>query len=43
MKTDPLQWASTTYPALLAFGELTMAWRLIDMAVIASDRAAAKG
>ena len=36
MKTDPLQWASNTYPALIAFGEITMTWRLLDMAVIAS-------
>ena len=43
MKSDPLHWASYTYPALLAFGELTMAWRLLDMAVIASDRAAENG
>ena len=35
MKTDPLQWASYTYPALIAFGEVAMAWRLLDMAVIA--------
>lgn len=35
MGADPLQWASYTYPALLSFGELTMAWRLLDMAVIA--------
>jgi alkylation response protein AidB-like acyl-CoA dehydrogenase len=34
-KTDPLQWASYTYPALLCFGDVTMAWRLLDMAVIA--------
>jgi hypothetical protein len=37
MASDPLQWASNTYPALLAFGEVTMAWRLLDMAVTASD------
>lgn len=43
MKADPLQWASYTYPALVAFGEVTMAWRLLDMAVIASDRAGQKG
>jgi len=43
MKSDPLQWASYTYPALLAYGELTMAWRLIDMAVIASERAGQSG
>lgn len=34
-KSDPLQWASYTYPALLCFGDVTMAWRLLDMAVIA--------
>jgi hypothetical protein len=37
MASDPLQWASSTYPALLAFSEVTMAWRLLDMAIIASD------
>jgi len=42
MKSDPLQWASNTYPALMAFGEITMTWRLLDMAVIAS-RAIEKG
>jgi alkylation response protein AidB-like acyl-CoA dehydrogenase len=36
MQSDPLQWASNTYPALMAFGEITMAWRLLDMAVIAA-------
>jgi hypothetical protein len=35
MQSDPLQWASYTYPALLCFGEVTMAWRLLDMARIA--------
>lgn len=43
MKSDPLQWASYTYPALLAFGEITMAWRLLDLAVIAADRASRAG
>ena len=42
MQSDPLQWASNTYPALMAFGEITMTWRLLDMAVIAS-RAIEKG
>ena len=42
MKSDPLQWASNTYPALTAFGEVTMVWRLLDMAVIAA-RAMEKG
>jgi alkylation response protein AidB-like acyl-CoA dehydrogenase len=41
-KSDPLQWASYTYPALLCFGDITMAWRLLDMAVIA-DRAMNEG
>ena len=43
MRSDPLQWASYTYPALLAFGEVTMAWRLLDLALIASERAAKDG
>jgi hypothetical protein len=34
---DPLQWASYTYPALMAFGEVIMCWRLLDMAVIAAE------
>ncbi|MFW6011557.1 MAG: acyl-CoA dehydrogenase [Desulfosalsimonas sp.] len=42
-KDDPLQWASYTYPALLCFGELIMVWRLLDMAIIAYDRAGEKG
>ena len=29
MSDDPLQWASYTYPALTAFGEVIMVWRLI--------------
>jgi alkylation response protein AidB-like acyl-CoA dehydrogenase len=36
VQSDPLQWASNTYPALMAFGEITMIWRLLDMAVIAT-------
>ncbi len=42
MQSDPLQWASNTYPALMAFGEITMIWRLLDMAIAAS-RAIEKG
>jgi hypothetical protein len=38
MKTDPLQWASYTYPALLCFGDITMVWRLLDLAVIAQEK-----
>jgi len=36
MSSDPLQWASNTYPALMAFGDVTTTWRLLDMAVIAA-------
>jgi hypothetical protein len=35
MISDPLQWASYTYPALMAFGEVTMVWRILDLAIIA--------
>lgn len=35
MKLDPLQWASYTFPALMCFGDVTMAWRLLHLAVIA--------
>jgi alkylation response protein AidB-like acyl-CoA dehydrogenase len=40
---DPLLWAAGTYPALTAFGELTMAWRLLDMALTARPSAGKKG
>jgi hypothetical protein len=36
-KSDPLQWASYTYPALLCFGDVTMAWCLLDLALIANN------
>lgn len=42
-KTDPLQWASYTYPALLCFGDVVAVWRLLDLAVIASAAMAEKG
>jgi alkylation response protein AidB-like acyl-CoA dehydrogenase len=42
-KSDPLLWAASTYPALMAFGEVTMAWRLLDMARIVKTKAAKKG
>lgn len=32
---DPLRWASQTYPVLYSFGEVTLVWRLLDMAVVA--------
>jgi hypothetical protein len=34
-ESDPLQWASNTYPALLCFGDVTISWRLLDMAIVA--------
>jgi hypothetical protein len=37
MKKDPLQWASYTYPALIAFGDTIICWRLLDMAIIAAE------
>jgi 3-(methylthio)propanoyl-CoA dehydrogenase len=35
MTSDPPRWAAWTYPALICFGDVFMAWRLLDMAVIA--------
>ena len=35
IKADPLRWAANTYPALVAFSEAVMVWRLLDMAVVA--------
>lgn len=37
-QSDPLQWASYTYPALVSFGDVTVAWRLLDMALISKNR-----
>jgi alkylation response protein AidB-like acyl-CoA dehydrogenase len=34
-QSDTLQWASHTYPALLCFGDVTIVWRLLDMACVA--------
>ena len=31
---DVLQWASYTYPALMSIGEVIVAWRLLDLAMI---------
>jgi len=42
-ESDPHQWASYTYPALLCFGDVTVAWRLLDMAVISEKIMAEKG
>lgn len=41
-KSDPPQWASYTYPALLCFGDVTLSWRLLDMALIARRAIAEK-
>jgi 3-(methylthio)propanoyl-CoA dehydrogenase len=38
LQSDPLQWASKTYPALLCFAEAAMVWRLLEMAVIAQRK-----
>jgi len=35
MKSDLFQWGSYTYPILLCFGDVTVAWRLLDMAIAA--------
>jgi alkylation response protein AidB-like acyl-CoA dehydrogenase len=43
MKEDVLQWASYTYPALMAFGEVIMVWRLLDLARLAHERSQKKG
>lgn len=32
---DPLQWGSYAYPMLVCFGDVTVAWRLLDMALVA--------
>ncbi len=42
-KTDPIQWASSTYPALLCFGDVISIWRLLDLAIIAGEAAEQKG
>ena len=39
MNSDPLQWASYTFPALMCFGDVTMAWRLLDLAILAQRMA----
>lgn len=41
--TDRVQWASYTWPALLCFAEAVMVWRLLDMALIAWERARIPG
>jgi 3-(methylthio)propanoyl-CoA dehydrogenase len=38
MRTNLLQWGTSTYPALLCFGDAIMVWRLLDMALIAQKK-----
>ena len=38
MEADLAQWAATTYPGLICFGEAIMVWRLLDLAVIAQTK-----
>jgi alkylation response protein AidB-like acyl-CoA dehydrogenase len=42
-RSDPAQWASYTYPALLCFGDVTTAWRLLDLGIKAREATAANG
>ena len=42
-KSDPLLWGANTYPLLLCFAEVTMIWRLLDMARVAEDKMARTG
>jgi hypothetical protein len=42
-EADPIQWASSTYPALLCFGDIFSIWRLLDLGIIASAAADQKG
>ena len=41
--SDPLLWAANTYPMLMAFGHVTMAWRLLDLGLVAHPMADKKG
>ncbi len=38
MQTNLLHWGTSTYPALLCFGDAIMLWRLLDMALIAQKK-----
>lgn len=38
LEADPPQWAATTYPGLICFGEAIMVWRLLDLAIIAQTK-----
>ncbi|MFZ5570166.1 MAG: acyl-CoA dehydrogenase [Thermodesulfobacteriota bacterium] len=43
MSSDPLQWASHTFPALMVFSEIILVWRLLDMALIAYESSLKSG
>ncbi len=43
MASDPLQWASYTFPALMALSETIIVWRLLDMAIIAYENSLKNG
>jgi len=34
-ESDPARWAAVTHPALMAFGDVAVAWRLLDLARVA--------
>lgn len=38
-RSEPLLWGATAAPALMAFGDVAMAWRLLDLARVAASRA----
>lgn len=38
VQSDPLLWASKTYPGLQCFAEAAIVWRLLDMALIAQKK-----
>jgi 3-(methylthio)propanoyl-CoA dehydrogenase len=42
-ESDPVQWASSTYPALLCFGDIISIWRLLDLGIVACLSAEQKG
>jgi hypothetical protein len=41
-RSDPLLWGATAAPALMAFGDVAMSWRLLDLARAAAESSAAK-
>lgn len=37
-RDDPLAWAAAAHPALTAFGDVAMGWRLLDLARVAAEK-----